>query len=82
MEGSGDDSADNDADAGAGGSGGENSPNPGLGGDAFLEEAAKRRRAARLAERERLRSERRGNKRFSLGRLGGGGAGGEDDDEA
>ncbi|KAE9390399.1 hypothetical protein BT96DRAFT_344883 [Gymnopus androsaceus JB14] len=81
MEGSGDDSADNDADAGAGGSGGENSPNPGLGGDAFLEEAAKRRRAARLAERERLRSERRGNKRFSLGRLGGGGGGGEDDDD-
>ncbi|KAF5378375.1 hypothetical protein D9757_010867 [Collybiopsis confluens] len=38
-------------------------------GDGFLEEPARRRKAARLAERERLRSEKRGGgaKRFSLG---------------
>ncbi|KAJ3775860.1 hypothetical protein FB446DRAFT_365520 [Lentinula raphanica] len=49
-------------------------------GDGFLEEAARRRRAARLAEREKLRSQRRG-KRFSIG-LGGKSGIDDDDDEA
>ncbi|KIK58925.1 hypothetical protein GYMLUDRAFT_245700 [Collybiopsis luxurians FD-317 M1] len=51
-------------------------------GDGFVEEAARRRRAARLAERERLKSERRGGaKRFSLGLGGGGSKGGDDADD-
>ncbi|KAF5387584.1 hypothetical protein D9757_006610 [Collybiopsis confluens] len=51
-------------------------------GDGFLEEAARRRKAARLAERERLRSERRGGgaKRFSLGLGGSKGVDDVDDD--
>lgn len=56
--------------------------NAGSGGDGFLEEAARRRKAVRLAEREKMRSERRG-KRFSLGipsNNGGAGGAGDDDD--
>ncbi|KAF9074560.1 hypothetical protein BDP27DRAFT_138567 [Rhodocollybia butyracea] len=54
----------------------------GLGDDAFLEEAARRRKTARLTERDKLKSERRGGaKRFSLG-LGRGNGGGNDDDDA
>ncbi|KAJ4481279.1 hypothetical protein J3R30DRAFT_2428318 [Lentinula aciculospora] len=76
--------SDADADVQAAGGGevvAENEIDGTMTGDGFLEEAARRRRAARLAERERLRTERRG-KRFSLGLGGYKGGDMDDDDEA